>query len=220
MNRQCRKHYRSAVSALKETVQELQKTFAAINVFFNVTYTSGSADVRPNDYSDCRNCAFNITKGAVNGAINVFLHNNSVYTSPSSYFAPSNTQIFFERIPGVIIPAQKLAHEVGHLLRFFVNGDPRSGRAARGNTGASGLVDSSNAAEDDIVNSANASMRAGGIQYGTHYVDDYTTVGGYEVTPGRTSAILGEMASRRYVPRTPTALDIYRLGARRVAKQR
>jgi hypothetical protein len=63
-----------ARESLRETVADLQNTFAAINVQFNITFSSGTAEMSSQDNSECANCAYNITSGAVSGAINVFLH--------------------------------------------------------------------------------------------------------------------------------------------------
>jgi len=116
---------------------------------------------------------------------------------------------------------QKLAHEVGHLFRFFVNGDTRGGIPLPAYTGAGWrMVGLNNHSEDSIINSANERMRRGNVKYGFDYVDDYTTVSYWGVTPGRTANILGDLSPRKMIPRNSTDLDIYRLGARRVAAQR
>jgi hypothetical protein len=80
-------------------------------------------------------------------------------------------------------------------------------------------VDKADKAETGIVRDANEALRRGGIRYGVHYVDDYRTVSSSGVTPGRAANILGDLATRKTVSRTPTAFDIYRLGARIVAGQ-
>ncbi|HXF90704.1 MAG TPA: hypothetical protein VNJ29_02105 [Candidatus Nitrosotenuis sp.] len=116
---------------------------------------------------------------------------------------------------------QKLAHEVGHIFRYFVNGDTRSGFGIPAYTGAGWtLVDSNNYSEDLIINSANGKMRKGNLKYGYDYVDDFRLVVYSKVTPGPTANILGDLSPRKMVPRNPTAFDIYRLGARMVAAQR
>ena len=209
-----------AIQAMQDSVQHLQSTFSAINVTFNITYTAGTADTVSRQNSECAGCAYSIRSGAVDGAINVFLHNNSRNLLQTvSYFRPENSQIFIEKAGSV--PKEKLAHEVGHLLRFLVNGPPGGGIPLLTHTGAGWrLVGSTNHSEDGVIDDANARMRQGPLAYGSQYVDDYRTVAYSQVTPGRTANILGDLAPRHMVARTPTAYDIYRLGARIVSGQK
>ncbi|MGB7068402.1 MAG: RHS repeat-associated core domain-containing protein, partial [Pyrinomonadaceae bacterium] len=207
----------AARTILADTITNLRDTFDAINVEFDQTFTPGSAKVAQYNNPECGNCAYQIVKGGINGAINVFLHNNSKYTSPISQFIPENQQIFLENVAGTKF-SDKLAVEVGHLFRYFVNGNPRSGRIIRARNSAGGIVDSADVTETAIVRKANKSMRHGGIRYGKHYVDDFRDAVHSTVTPGRTANILGSLSPRK--PRSPTHFDIYRLGARMVAAQR
>ena len=119
--------------------------------------------------------------------------------------------------PDLLSFGQKLAVEVGHLFRLFVNGNPRTGIMTTANNNAGGLVDRADITETAEVHRANDAMRNGGLHYGKDYVDDFRTRPPI-VTPGRTANILGDLAPR--VAAQPSAFDIYRLGARMVAAQR
>jgi hypothetical protein len=209
----------TAKEAMKAAVEDLQATYAGINGQFNVTYSAGAADMSSKD-SDCRTCAYNITSGAKAGAINVFLHDNtSNQTSNVSYFRPENAQIFIEKVSGIAVGG-KLTHEVGHLFRFFVNGNPVGGIPVPAFTGAGfDFVGSNNHSEDSIINSAHAAMKAGGLRYGRDFVDDFRSIKWTEVIPARTANILGDLAPRHVVTRSATPYDIFRLGARIVAAQ-
>ncbi len=116
-----------AQAAVKDTVKDLQDTYSAISVEFNVTYTAGQAD-----YSKANNNGSpgTITKGAVQGSINVFLFANNKFNGrSSSLYNPKTVQIFmwegtFSDTPSASnvtdkLSSSALAHEVGHLFFHF-----------------------------------------------------------------------------------------------------
>ena len=113
--------------ATKDTVADLQKTYAEIGVKFNVTFTSGTSNTGEvnKDGVPAR-----IATGFKDGAVNVFLFANSKYNGSSgSLYNSSSQQIFIwegslAEKPNAKNAANKLssgalAHEVGHLFFHY-----------------------------------------------------------------------------------------------------
>jgi RHS repeat-associated protein len=207
----------AAQDIIKDNLKELQKAYGNIGIVFTVTYTAGSANSARTRIDD---------KSAKEGAINVFLFSaNGKAEVNGSYYDGGSRQIFMSYIGGGYwAKGRGLIHEMGHLLRHFAQGNPASGIPFPTKT-SSGWVwgDSANQTEDMIIDSTNSYLINGDVNYGTDWVDDYRNVSTttYTLLNAWGVAHAGQEPKFKTTSqqRTPTVLDIYRLGARMIATQ-
>ena len=159
----------AAQGALSETLRDLEKTFRKMNIQFKITFTPGTSNESRTQ----------ITSGAARGAINVFLYDNTRGAIQSgSYYNFESRQIFMVKVANSPFDSGALAHEMGNMFRHFVKGNPMTGINLPGKTqeGWCWCIDAANYTEDWAIDTTNARLREGNIEYGRDYVDDYSSV--------------------------------------------
>jgi len=189
---------RNAAAALLE---DLKNVYGKIDIEFNVKFTAGTANSKKTE----------ISKDAVSdGAINVFLSNG--VTSKNEGVTRDNGQIFItlgNDQKSNPVSSGILSHEVGHRLGMAWS----TGISVPRIIPYIGGLDLGNFYSDFHIDTTNAKARRGGAKEGVNWVDDYTK------EPPRAVPAFSKHLGVRMEPYKPTTFDIYRAGARALARK-
>jgi hypothetical protein len=194
----------SARSALKDNIAELERAYLQLNVKFRITFTAGASN-------EDRTL---ITQGAIEGAINIFLYDNTRgATENGSYYISESRQIFLTKVAGGRFrEGGGILHELGHLFRDLIKRDPRTGIPVPIKTAAGWIWgDAANYTEDYIINTTNEYLLSGKVDYRSDFVPGTVYVFQWAL------AKIGDMAPKRELK--PNSMQILRMGAMTVASQ-
>ena len=188
----------TARETLKDSISDLRRDFGRIRISFKITFSKGSGG----DYKSETGEFFKIASGAKDGAINAFLFTNAKNLRSSTYFAQPSDQIMMAYGSGLndSFGAYTLSHEMGHLLLAYAG------------YRASGI--GSNVTQDGEIWAA----YVGSSNYGQDWVNDYRTERPSTLRNAWAVAHAGAEPQFTVGRRSPTTLDLYRVGALNVAR--
>jgi RHS repeat-associated protein len=183
-----------AKKAMAAQIADLKKTYGKIDIDFNITFTAGTAE-NITDSNKAR-----ISEGKVDGAINVFVTSRDRHAVGSPWSHTDTGETFINLRASSV---GNLTHEVAHQFAFPSGGLGRS------------IWDDFLAKGGGIERSLIQLRNGWQVNEGTNWVDDYRNVKETRCcVPGTEPWRAGNPIAYQ-VQRSPTILDLYRVGARR-----